>query len=173
MQVDYRHESDIIFGRAPGRGRSPFHRRVRAAACATLVPANGDASEATMKTQGEIEAAVCEGIRRFEQEYMGRGPKDIHAHLIGDLLVVRLKGVLTAAEQQLVKTLSADKGRDLLKQVRTHLVESARPLMETMIHGITGVKTLSLHHDISTVTGEEIILFTLAESPLFRDAKKK
>ncbi len=87
--------------------------------------------------------------------------------------MVRLKGVLTAAEQQLVKTLSADKGRDLLKQVRTHLVESARPLMETMIHGITGVKTLSLHHDISTVTGEEIILFTLAESPLFRDAKKK
>ena len=52
-----------------------------------------------MKTQGEIEAAICEGISRFEQEYMGRGPKDIHAHLIGDLLVVRLQGVLTAAEQ--------------------------------------------------------------------------
>jgi len=126
-----------------------------------------------MKTQGEIEAAVCEGIRRFEQEYMGRGPKDIHAHLIGDLLVIRLKGVLTAAEQQLVKTLSADKGRDLLKQVRTHLIESARPLIEAMIHGATGVKPLSLHHDISTATGEEVILFTLAESPLFREAKKK
>ena len=53
-----------------------------------------------MKTQGEIEAAICEGIIRFEQEYMGRGPKDIHAHLVGDLLVVRLQGVLTAAEQQ-------------------------------------------------------------------------
>ena len=70
-----------------------------------------------MKTQGEIEAAVCEGISRFEQDYMGRGPKDIHAHLIGDLLVVRLQGVLTAAEQQLVKTLPADKGyRCLNKQ---------------------------------------------------------
>ena len=66
-----------------------------------------------MKTQGEVEAAICEGISRFEQEYMGRGPKDIHAHLIGDLLLVRLRGVLTAAEQQLVKTLQADKGRDL------------------------------------------------------------
>ncbi len=126
-----------------------------------------------MKTQGEIEAGICEGVRRFEQEYMGRGPKDIHAHLIGDLLVVRLTGVLTAAEQQLVKSLPAEKGRDLLKQVRTHLVETARPLMEAMVQAVTGVKSLSLHHDISTVTGEEVILFTLAESPLFREAKKK
>ena len=126
-----------------------------------------------MKTQGEIEAAICEGISRFEQDYMGRGPKDIHAHLIGDLLVVRLQGVLTAAEQQLVKSLPAEKGRDLLKQVRTHLIETARPLMEAMVQEVTGVKVLSLHHDISTVTGEEVVLFTLAESPLFRETKKK
>ena len=126
-----------------------------------------------MKTQGEIEAAICEGMTRFEQEYMGRGPKDIRTHLIGDLLVVRLQGVLTAAEQQLVKSLPAEKGRDLLKQVRTHLIETARPVMETMVEGITGTKVLSLHHDISTVTGEEIVLFTLAESPHFREIKKK
>ena len=126
-----------------------------------------------MKTQGEIEAAICEGISRFEQEYMGRGPKDIHAHLIGDLLVVRLQGVLTAAEQQLVKSLPAEKGRDLLKQVRTHLIETARPAMEAMIREITGIKVMSLHHDISTATGEEVVLFTLAESPLFREIKKK
>src|SRR6476659_5713626 len=109
-----------------------------------------------MKTQGEIEAAVCEGVGRFEREYMGRGPKDIHAHLIGDLLVVRLHGVLTAAEQQLVKTLEPEKGRDLLKQVRTQLVETARPFLEKMLLEITGTKVLSLHHDISTVTGEEV-----------------
>ena len=126
-----------------------------------------------MKTQGEIEAAICEGISRFEQEYMGRGPTDIRTHLIGDLLVVRLEGVLTAAEQQLVKSLAGEKGRDLLKQVRTQLVETARPVIETMVEEITGVKMLSLHHDISTVTGEEIVLLTLAESPLFREAKKK
>ncbi len=94
-----------------------------------------------MKTQGEIEAAVCEGIARFEQDYMGRGPKDIHAYLIGDLLVVRLKGVLTVAEQQLVASLPAEKGRDLLKQVRIHLVETARPVMESMIQDVTGVKS--------------------------------
>lgn len=126
-----------------------------------------------MKTQGEIEAGVCEGITRFEQEYMGRGPKDIRAHLLGDLLVVRLQGVLTAAEQHLVKSLSAEKGRDLLKQVRTHLLETARPLLEAMIQDITGQKSLSLHHDISTVTGEELVIFTLVESPLMRETRKK
>ena len=130
-------------------------------------------TELAMKTQGEIEAAVCEGVARFEHEHMGRGPKDIRAHLLDDLLVVRLHGVLTAAEQHLVQSLPAEKGRDLLKQVRTHLVETARPLMEAMVEGITGVKVLSLHHDISTVTGEEVVLFTLASSPRRRETAKK
>jgi uncharacterized protein YbcI len=125
-----------------------------------------------MKSQGEIEAAVCEAIARFEQDYMGRGPKDIHAYLIGDLLVVRLKGVLTVAEQQLVAVLPAEKGRDLLKQVRIHLVETARPVMEAMIQEITGIKVVSLHHDISTRTGEEIVVFTLDSSPNYREARK-
>ena len=126
-----------------------------------------------MKTQGEIEASICEGISRFEQDFMGRGPKDIRTHLIGDLLVVRLQGVLTAAEQQLVKVPPAEKGRDLLKQVRTQLIETARPILEAMVKETTGVKVLALHHDISTTTGEEVVLFTLAESPLFREVKKK
>jgi uncharacterized protein YbcI len=125
-----------------------------------------------MKTQGEIEAAICEGMSKFEQDYMGRGPKDIHAHLIGTLLMVRLEGVLTAAEQQLVKAFPPEKGRDLLKQVRTHLLETARPIMEKLVQDVTGVKAMSLHHDISTTTGEEIVVFTLAESPLVRETKK-
>lgn len=126
-----------------------------------------------MKTQGEIEAAVCQGIASFEQEYMGRGPKDIQTHLWGDLLVVRLRGVLTAAEQHLVKTLIPEKGRDLLKQVRTQLVELARPVLDEMVQAATAVEVLSLHHDISTATGEELIVFTLAESPLVREKKNR
>jgi uncharacterized protein YbcI len=126
-----------------------------------------------MKSQGQIEAAVCDGITRFEQEYMGRGPKHIHAHLIGDLLVVRLQGVLTAAEQHLVTTHPPEKGRDLLKQVRTQLIETARPVLEQLVQETTGVKMVSLHHDISVVTGEEIVLFTLSEPPLFREVKRK
>src|SRR5438477_3215730 len=132
-----------------------------------------EATETAMKSQGEIEAGICEGISRFEQEYMGRGPKDVHAFLIGDLLVVRLTGVLTAAEQHLVQSLPAENGRNLLKQVRTQLIETARSVMEAMVQDITGVKVLSLHHDISTITGEEVVIFTLEESPLFREAKKK
>jgi uncharacterized protein YbcI len=126
-----------------------------------------------VKTQGEIEAAICDGISRFQQEFMGRGPKDVHAHLIGDLLVVRLQGVLTAAERHLVQSLPTEKGKDLLKQVRSHLVETARPLMEKMVQDVTGVKVLSLHHDICTVTGEEVVLFTLTEPPLVRELKSR
>ena len=125
-----------------------------------------------MRTAGEIEAAIGEGMGRFEQEYLGRGPKDVRAHLIGDLLVVRLQGVLTAAEQHLVKTLPSDKGRDLLKQVRVQLLETARPFMESMVEQVTGVKVKSLHHDISTVTGEELVVFTLSEEPAYRETKK-
>ena len=126
-----------------------------------------------MKTQGEIEAAISAGMGRFEQEYMGRGPKGVRAHLIEDLLVVRLHGVLTSAEQHLVKTLASEKGRDLLKQVRSHLIETARPMMEDMVQGITGEKVLTLHHDISTVTGEEVVLFALAQAPALREAKQR
>lgn len=109
----------------------------------------------------------------FEQEYMGRGPKDIRAHLIGDLLVVRLQGVLTAAEQHLVRTLPPEKGRDLLKQVRTQLIETARPVLVATVEKVTETKVVSLHHDISTVTGEELLIFTLDMPPHIREARRK
>ena len=104
---------------------------------------------------------------------MDRAPNDIQVHLLDDLLVVRLQGVLAAAEKHLVKSLPAKNGSDLLKKVRSHLIETTRPVMEAMVEKVTGVKVVTLHHDISTVTGEEVILFTLAESPDFREAKKK
>lgn len=138
----------------------------------TRLGVNRSQIEGKMKTKGEIEAAVCQGISRFEQEFMGRGPKDIHCFLLDDLLLVRLQAVLTAAERQLVKTLPPEKGRDLLKQVRTQLMETARPVLEVMVEEVTGVKPLSLHHDISTVTGEEIVIFTLSSAPAFRETKK-
>jgi uncharacterized protein YbcI len=111
-------------------------------------------------------------MNHFERDYMGRGPKKVEAHLIGDLLVVRLQGVLTAAEQQLVNTLPTEKGRHLLKEVRTQLVGTARPVLETLVRAATGVSVLTLHHDISTVTGEEVVVFGLSEAPAFRELKK-
>ena len=73
----------------------------------------------------------------------------------------------------MVKSLPAEKGRGLLKQVRTHLIETARPVLESMIQEITGVKVLTMHHDISTTTGEEVVILTLTETPPFRELKKK
>ncbi len=126
-----------------------------------------------MKTQGEIQSAIADGMTRLEQEYMGRGPKDVRAYLLDDLVIVRLKGVLTAAEQHLVKTLPPEKGRDLLKQVRSQLLEIARPTMELMVKGVTGVDVVSMHHDISTATGEEVVMFTLSRPAVFREIKKR
>ena len=88
-------------------------------------------------------------------------------------LVVRLSGVLTAAEQHLVATVAIEKGRNLLKQVRSQLIEVARPKLDAVVEDITGCKLVSLHHDISTVTGEEVVIFTLAQTPRFRETKKK
>jgi CheY-like chemotaxis protein/uncharacterized protein YbcI len=118
-------------------------------------------------TQAESEAAVCEGILRFQEEYMGWRSEQIYAHFIKDLLVVRILGALTLAERQLGKSLLPAKGRDLIKQVRTQLLELARPMLESLVHEVAGVKVLSMHHDISTVTAEEVVIFSLAGAPRF------
>jgi uncharacterized protein YbcI len=118
-------------------------------------------------TQAESEAAICEGIIRFQEEFLGCMSEQIHAYFIKDLLVVRILGVLTLAERQLAKSLSPEKGRDLIKQVRKQLLELARPMLDSLVHEVAGVKVLSMHQDISTVTGEEVVIFSLVESPRF------
>lgn len=153
-----------------------------------------------MKSQGEIEAAVCDGIARFQQDFIGRGPRDIHAHLVGTLLVVRLQGVLTPAERQLIAppvgagaaasnggagpagnghgnghinpVNDSGNGRALLKQIRAHMVATGRPRLAEIIEVAVGVKLVSVHHDISTVTGEELLAFSLAEQPAYRPKRK-
>src|SRR4051812_24534809 len=108
-----------------------------------------------MMTRWEIEAAVCRGVAHFQQEHMGRRPGGIRAHVVGNLLIIRLRSTLSAAEQELAKTQPAVKGRGLLKKVRHQLIETARPLLDAMVEEATGVKAVSLHHDVSTYTGEE------------------
>jgi uncharacterized protein YbcI len=129
-------------------------------------------NEVAARSRGELEAAICREINRFERDYMGRGPGHIRAHLIGDLLIVRLKGVLTAAEKQLVKTQLPERGRELLKQVRMAIIDTTRPVIDPIVEKITGVKVLSLHHDIN-VAGDEFILFTLADAPDLRGTLKR
>jgi len=113
------------------------------------------------KTKGQIEAEISAAIIKFEKEYMGRGPDETKTYIVDDMIVIRLKRVLTPAERQLAKAADDAKGRSLIKQVRTALLEKARPLLEAMVWDITGSKVHSLHTDISTTSGERIIVFTL------------
>ena len=119
----------------------------------------------TQRTKGQVEADISEAIIKFEKEYMGRGPAETKTHIIDDLVLVRLKGIMTQAEYQLARTDDNLKGRELIKQVRHELLEKGRPLLEAVMHDLTGRKTLSLHTDISTVTGERVIIFTLDAAP--------
>ncbi len=111
-----------------------------------------------MKTKGEIEAEISRAFVQFEIDYMGRGPKEARTHIIEDMLVVRLKGVLTPAEEQLTKT--AD-GGELVKKMRAILIDKARPLLYQVVGDISGAKILDLHTDISTASGERVFVFTL------------
>jgi uncharacterized protein YbcI len=118
------------------------------------------------KNKGQIEAEISEALIKFEKEYMGRGPEETKTYIIDDMVIVRLKRVLTPAEQQLAKSSDEAKGRSLVKQVRKELIEKALPLLNAVITEVTGKKVISLHTDISTVTGERMIIFTLDGFPL-------
>jgi len=111
-----------------------------------------------MKTKGEIEAEISRAIVQFEIDYMGRGPKETRAYIVEDLVVVRLKGVLTPAEEQLTKSVD---GKELVKKMRATLIDKARPLLYQAVGDITGTKILDLHTDISTESGERVFVFAL------------
>ena len=126
-----------------------------------------------MKSQGEIEAAICDAVARFQQEYMGRGPHRVHAHLVGNRLFVHLQGVLSAAEQRLVDGRADGRGADLLRQLRSHLVFAGRAVLEALVRDAAGAAPVTIHHDISPTTGEEVLVLTLASPPVCRDRKRR
>ncbi len=119
------------------------------------------------RTKGQIEAEIAEAVIKFEKEFMGRGPLETKAYILDDMVLVRLKGVLTQAEHSLADTSKQNEGRELIKRVRIALLEKGRPLLETAVEAITGIKVKSLHTDISTVTGERVIIFTLVSHSKF------
>ncbi len=120
-----------------------------------------------MKSKSDLETEITQAIIRFKKEYMGRGPLSARTYLLDDMALVRLKGVLTPAEQKLVQVEEKSRGRDLIKQVRLELIEHGRLLLESVVQEILGVKVVSLHTDISTTTGESILLFTLDGEPTY------
>ncbi len=122
------------------------------------------------KTKGQMESEISEAVIKFEKEYMGRGPLETKTYIIDDMVLVRLKNVLTQAELKLAEMHEHKDGRELVKRVRIALLEQGRPLLEDAVEKILGIKVKSLHTDISTVSGERIILFTLVSAPgLYQD----
>jgi uncharacterized protein YbcI len=120
--------------------------------------------------RNDLEMQIGRAIVRFEKEFMGRGPLETKAYLLGDLILVRLKGVLTPAECKLSESQS-DRSAYLLKQVRNELLVSGRPLLETVIQDIVGVPVRSIHTDISTKTGERIFVFSLEQRPELKGSR--
>lgn len=112
-------------------------------------------------TKGQIEAKISEAVSKFEIEFMGRGPKQIKTLIIQDLIVIRLKGFLSQSEQKLAEN---SQGVELLKKVRTTLFESSRSFLETLIKEVVDVEIISTHSDVSTKTGEKIIVITVGEN---------
>lgn len=109
-------------------------------------------------TKGQMEAKISEVVSRFEIEYMGRGPKMIKTYIINDMILVRLSGFLSPSEQKLTDNAQ---GIELIKKVRTSLFEGGRVYLETLITEILDVAIISTHSDISTKTGEKIIVITV------------
>jgi uncharacterized protein YbcI len=112
------------------------------------------------QSKGQLEAKIATAITQFEREHLGRGPQEVRAWIIQDLVVIRLKKVLTPAEEKLAQDPA---GQRLVKEVRTQLIEGSRSMLDEMILDLAGVRVVSLHSDISVKTGERIIVFTLAD----------
>ncbi len=108
-------------------------------------------------TKGQMEAKISEAVSKFELEYMGRGPKLIRSYILNDMIIVRLSGILSPSEQKLTDN---PQGIELFKKVRSSLFEGGRGYLETLITDIINVAIVSTHSDISTKTGEKIIVIT-------------
>ena len=125
------------------------------------------------RTKGQLEAEISEALIQFQKEYMGRGPEETKTYLIDDMVLVRLRGVMTPAEKQLAGTGVDAHGRALIKQMRFELLEKSRAPLEAIVEDITGRKVKSLHQDMSTTAGEQVILFTLDGSPRVADNSRE
>jgi uncharacterized protein YbcI len=112
------------------------------------------------RTKGEIESEISRAVIQFEKELTGRGPLETRAYLVGDMVVVRMRGALTVAEQQLAAR-DDPRARYLIKEVRRELLLSGRDRIERQVGEIVRAGVRCLHTDISTRTGERVLVFQL------------
>ena len=115
----------------------------------------------THKTQGQVEAAVTTALTQFERDHLGRGPKAARTYIVEDMVVVRLEGILSPAEQQLSQETG---GVELIKQMRTRLIESSSEQLCALVREATGLPVTTMHSDISARTGERLFVFELTDN---------
>lgn len=112
-------------------------------------------------SKGQTEDAISVAMTKFERDFKGHGPSETRTHIIGDMVLIRMKGVLSLAEEHLLEKEGPISGTELVKNLREALIEKGRHQIENIIGGILGRKVVSLYADISTVMDERVILLTL------------
>ncbi len=118
-------------------------------------------NESKRRTRGELEAEFSRAMIKFEKEHLGRGPLEARTYFVDDLVLVRLRGILTPAEMRLAEN---REGQTLVKETRRQLFEVSRPLLEGIVQEVLGRQLISLHTDMSTKTGERIVVLTVDRS---------
>lgn len=112
------------------------------------------------KSKGTIESEISRALTHWEKEYLGRGSLTVKSDILRDMIIVTLRGILTPAEYSLCQ----DKdGMLSIKTTRTSLVESGIEHLKEIIFNITGLEVVSFHTDISTRTGERVMVFRLSD----------
>ena len=109
--------------------------------------------------KGQIEAEISKALTQWEKDFLGRGSVTVKTDILRDMAIVVLKGILTPAEIKLAET---PDGLQSVKKVRCDLVESGRERLDEIIKNFTGLDVVSFHTDISTRTGERVMVFKLS-----------
>lgn len=112
-----------------------------------------------MLSKGQMEDLISKKIVQFERNFFGRGPEAIKTYIFDDLVLIKLEGVLSKAERELSKDLE---GILMIKNMRSKLLENCKEYIEEIIAEVMGCRVVSLHTDISTKTGERIILLKIS-----------
>lgn len=112
------------------------------------------------KTKGVLEAEISKVLTHWEKNYLGRGSVSVKSDIVRDMVVVVLKGVLTPAEYAVCQE---KEGLLSVKKMRNSLVESGVKEIKEALSTITGFEVVNFHTDLSTKTGERVMVFRLSE----------
>lgn len=109
------------------------------------------------RTKGELEAALGNVVLKFEREYFGRGPKEISTYVVKDLVLVRQRGILTPAEEQVRNN---PESVDLIQRLREALLKNNQEILRVAIQNLTQAQVVALYTDLSVEHSEKFMVFT-------------